>query len=423
MTPKSDMGARLMYKNATLLLIASVARYAGQLGVFVLTARWLGPADAGTLAFALAVTAPVFIVASLGMRDVYLTLRTHFGLTHYERLRTITVIAAMGVSVGISFIFPFKVAIIVAIVACWKALDSFGDVYSAALQKASRIRLIVLTAAIVAGLQVGTLAITLTLGGSLPVALAASTLSYLIVMFGMMRPLTFRVLLPDDRRQAVDSAGARPWLAIARVGFPTGISYGLITLLSTMPQYFLGWAWGPVVVGKYAMLLYLVVALEMALNALSQSWIPSGRNLEGEGQLSSARVLGVALRWTIITVPLGLVGIALATVAFPLILGPTFAITPGEILPLGFAMALTPTVFASTISLTIQNRYHWGLVASVLTVLAGICLGWALIGPFGIAGALWTYAGCLCLRAGASLAFAKHEPSVSRRSPARIEIP
>jgi O-antigen/teichoic acid export membrane protein len=277
-------------------------------------------------------------------------------------------------------------------------------------------------AAIVAVLQVGTLAITLTLGGSLPVALAASTLAYLMVMFLLMRPMTFRVL-PGDQRETADTSGARPWLAIARVGLPTGISYGLITLLSTMPQYFLGWAWGPVVVGKYAMLLYLVVALEIALNALSQSWIPTGRDLEGEGMLSSARILGVAFRWTIITVPLGFVGIALATVLFPLILGPAFAMTWAEIVPLGVAMALTPAVFASTISLTIQNRYHWGLVASTLTVLVGICLGWALIGPFGIPGALWTYAACLSLRAGASLAFAKREPSALGRRPARIETP
>lgn len=408
-----------MYKNATLLLTASIARYAGQLGVFVLIARLLGPADAGNFALALAVTAPVFILAGLGMRTVYLTLHTHIALTHYERLRAVTVVAAVMVSVGISFVFPTKIAIVVAVVACSKALDSFNDLYGAALQKASKIRLTVLTSVIVTSLQVGTMGIALSSGASLSVALGFSTLSYLLVVILVVRTITLRVVAPD---QPLDSLPihVKPWLEIFRVGFPTGISLGLITGLSTLPQYFLGWTWGPADVGKYATLLYLVVAMEMALNALAQSWIPVGRRLETEDALSSQRILGVALRWTMITVPFAFVGIAVATAAFPLVLGPTYAMTWGEVIPLGITMILTPAVFAAATSLAIQNRYHWALIGSTLTVVIGICIGWALIKPFGIVGALWTYAACLALRSCASLIFTKRETNVSIRQSAEM---
>ncbi len=408
-----------MYRNATLLLTASIARYAGQLGVFILLARMFGAADAGTFAFALAVTAPVFILASLGMRDIYLTLRTHIALRHYERLRMVTVLAAIVISVGASLFFPSNVAVVVAIVACSKALDSFSDLYGAALQKASRIRLIVLTSVVVSILQVGTLAVAIAMGASMPVALGFSALSYIALVILFVRPLTLRVI-PDDHTGSTPQQVARPWVELIRVGFPTGISYGLLTLLSTMPQYFLSWTWGTADVARYATLLYLVVAMEMALNALAQSWIPVGRRLEMDGVLSSSRILGVAWRWTMITVPFALVGIAVATVAFPLIFGPAFTISTAQMVPLAVAMILTPTVFAATTSLAIQNRYNLALISSTLTVLFGLGLGAAVIRPFGIAGALWTFAACLAVRAAASLAFTKHEPSQRHDSTAGI---
>jgi O-antigen/teichoic acid export membrane protein len=311
---------------------------------------------------------------------------------------------------GLSFLFPTRTAVLIAVVACSKALDSFNDLYGAALQKSSRIRLTVLTSAIVAILQLGTLAAALVLDATMPVALGVSTVSYLMAVVFVIRPLTLRGL-PPAQPQEVGPSDPAPWIEIARVGFPTGISLGLITGLSTLPQYFLSWARGPADVGKYAILLYLVVAMEMALNALAQSWIPVGRHLEGQGMLSSRRILTVALRWTMITVPVAFVGIAVATVTFPLVLGRAYTMTVGEILPLGLAMALTPMVFAATTSLAIQNRYQWALVGSALTVLAGLLIGWALIKPFGIVGALWTFAACLALRSGAALIFTRHEPA------------
>jgi O-antigen/teichoic acid export membrane protein len=408
-----------MYRNATLLLTSSVIRYGGQLGVFILLARFFGAAQAGIFAFAVAVTAPVFILASLGMRDIYLTLRTRVALTHYERLRAATVLAAIVVSVVISLLFPTNTAIVVAIVAAAKALDSFRDLYGAALQKASRLRVSVTTSIIVAILQIGTLATAIALGASMPVALSISTLAYMFVVVFVMRPITLRVSL-DDQPVGTHGTAKRPWIELTRVGFPTGISYGLLTLLSTLPQYFLSWSWGPVEVGKYATLLYLVVAMEMALNALAQSWIPVGRALEREGALSPRRVLGVALRWTLITLPFALVGIAIAMVAFPRIFGPAYAITVPEVFPLGVAMALSPAVFAATTWLAIQNRYNWALIISTLTVSFAFVAGWVLIKPFGITGALWAFAACLAVRAGASLAFTKHGADQSRARTAEL---
>jgi hypothetical protein len=76
------------------LVVSGVARYAGQLAVFALVAVVLGPDQAGHYALALAVTAPVFVVAGLGLRPVFLTISPRVaahdevqGAAHARRLR------------------------------------------------------------------------------------------------------------------------------------------------------------------------------------------------------------------------------------------------------------------------------------------------------------------------------------------------
>ena len=395
-----------MYKDATMLLTASVARYVGQFAILILLARVLGPNDAGEYSLALAVTAPVFIVASLGMRTVYLTLRTQVQVQHYESLRSLTVGFAIVVSIGASFLFPSNVAIIVAVVACSKAMDSYNDLYGAILQKAHRIRVTVLTSTIVSVVQVVALGISLKMHLNMALALVASTLCYIVALTLFMRPVCMRILQKSQNGERSERS-KHPWIEITRVGLPTGISFGLIALLSTMPQYFLGWTSKTADVGRYATLMYLVVAIEIVLNALSQSWIPVGRRLEESNSLSRVRVILVAVKWDVITLPLAVLGILVAHVTFPHVLGSSYVITLDQVLPLGVAIMLTPMVFASSTALAIQNRYRSALIVSVMSALAGIVIGWVLIRPFGVVGALWSFVACLAVRFGGTMPFVR----------------
>ena len=70
---------------AALLVSASAIRYAGQLVMLVLIAQFTGAQGVGTYTVALAVCAPVFIIAGFGIRTVRLTLRRLVATRTYER--------------------------------------------------------------------------------------------------------------------------------------------------------------------------------------------------------------------------------------------------------------------------------------------------------------------------------------------------
>jgi O-antigen/teichoic acid export membrane protein len=387
-----------MYRVATALLGASIARYAGQLVVFILIARLRGPADAGIYALALAITAPVFIVAGLGMRSVFLTLRSPISVSNYERLRALTVAGAVIATIVATSIVSPEISVTVAAVSGYKALDALNDLYGAVLQRAMRASATVTTSIAVSAAQALTLAVALLADVPTALALLISTIVSALITVSVVRGKAISAA-NDAGTPVLDGQVRRPWREIMRAGFPTGVSFGLVTLLSTMPQYFLGATSGASAVGRYAILLYLVVAVEMVLNALSQSWIPYGRHLEAEGRLSVIAILAVAVKWTLITLPLGGASMVAAYFVLPAVLGPAYVLALPEVLPLTLAMVVTPFVFATTTSLSIQNKYRWSLVASAATVFLGVLIGWWLVGQYGLEGGLWTYAICLVLRA------------------------
>lgn len=391
-----------MYRTAGTLLTASIVRYVGQLAIFATIAQILGPMDAGSYALAIAITSPVFILAGLGMRSVYLTLRSPVAATSFEGLRTVTVSLAIVASVVLAISLQPKFTVIVVLVAASKSVDAYNDLYGAVLQKAMRADLTVRTSIVCAVAQAGALVIPLVMGASLGLGLLTSTIAYALATLTFVRGIALGSVREEGLR---GNAVRRPWVEILRAGFPTGISFGLITLLSTMPQYFLGWEGGHEAVGKYATLMYLIVVEEMVLNALSQSWIPHGRQLAEEHTLNARTILGTAAKWALITVPLSALAITVAIFVFPILFGPTYAISLGDLSPLACAIIVTPLVYATSTSLAIENRYRFSLVVSAIAVLLGAVAGFYLVRWYGLHGGLWAYAISLGVRAAGGLAF------------------
>jgi O-antigen ligase len=193
---------------------------------------------------------------------------------------------------------------------------------------------------------------------------------------------------------------------LAAAGLPTGIAIGMLTLLSTMPQYLLGWAGGVEDAGRFAVLLYTVVAVEVLLHGLAQSWIPSARTLLERGALTTAAVGRTALRWTLVTGVPGLLGLGAAALVLPVALGPEFAVTGAYALPLAVAMLLVPASFAADTALVVRNRYTLSMAVSVTALVVGTTTGAVLVGlgGFTLPAALWTFAVTMAVRALAGFA-------------------
>jgi O-antigen/teichoic acid export membrane protein len=160
-----------------------------------------------------------------------------------------------------------------------------------------------------------------------------------------------------------------------------------------VPQYFLAWSHAEASVGLFAILLYIVAAVELFMNAVTQSWIPRGRALHAELVDDSRRftwaVAVVAGWWTLVFVPLAVVGVWVAALVFPVLFGAEYQITFEAAVPIVMCVVALPTVFFGSMALSIQNRYTHGLVLGVAAAAISVAACTALIPLFGVPGALW----------------------------------
>ncbi|MFJ3391475.1 lipopolysaccharide biosynthesis protein [Leifsonia aquatica] len=391
-------------KMTSWLLVANLFRNLGLIAILVLLARFTDETSVGHYSLALAINTPIFVFAEFGMRTVYLTLHREYRFSSYTAVRVAMIGAALVVGTIVALFFPPEIALTIVLVAAVKFMDSLSDLFSAPLQKynaAARI-----TRGYFVGAVLGSAVVALTLWQtrSLNVALLALLGVSTIVALGLMWPPARRLVAVAQRGHLF--APRRTELdAIVRAGLPTGVSWAMLALVSTTPQYFLAPTHGAADVGRFAIILYVLAAVELFLNALSQSWIPTARaqwaSNDGLRPFANA-VARVSARWTVIFVPLGALGALATWLLLPLVFGASYALTWVELLPLTLCVLSTPAVFFGAIGLTVRNLYLEGIVLSTSAAVASIVMCAVLIGPFGIAGALWATFIAYCVRAAAA---------------------
>lgn len=404
------------FKMTSWLLVANLFRNLGLIAILVLLARFTDSESVGHYSLALAINTPVFVFAEFGMRTVYLTLHREYRFSSYLLVRVTMIAGAFCVGTLIALFFPPEIALTIILVAAVKFMDSLSDLYSAPLQKynaAARI-----TRGYLVGAVLGSAAVFVALWQtrSLNVALAALLVVSTIVAFALMRPPAHRLTTIAERDLAA-LPRKQERAAIVRAGLPTGVSWAMLSLVSTVPQYFLASTHGPTEVGRFAIILYVLAAVELFLNALSQSWIPTARehwaNGEGVGHFARA-VSMVSVRWTAFFIPLSILGVAAMWFLLPLVFGPVYAMTWAELVPLTLCVLSTPSVFFGAIGLTVRNLYAEGIVLSTAAAVASIVVCALVIPGFGVAGALWATFGAYVMRALSAFAILY----VSKRRPA-----
>jgi O-antigen/teichoic acid export membrane protein len=378
-------------KMTTWLLVANLFRNLGLIAILVLLARFTDEANVGHYSLALAINTPIFVFAEFGMRTVYLTLREDYRFASYIAVRVTMIGGAFLVGVAVALFFPPDIALSIVLVAAVKFMDSLSDLFSAPLQKYNAAHQI--TRGYLVGAVLGSAVVALALWQtrSLNVALlsllAVSTIVAMLLMWPPAHRLVKRAeihVAPSPRRLELRS--------IVRAGLPTGASWAMLSLVSTTPQYFLAPTHGAADVGRFAVILYVLAAVELFLNALSQSWIPTARSLWATSAVVrrfAHAVARVSIRWTAIFVPLSIVGAIATWVLLPLIFGPAYSLTLKELIPLALCVLSTPSVFFGAIGLTVRNLYTEGIVLSTCAAIASVVVCALAVPGFGVAGALW----------------------------------
>lgn len=370
--------------DATWLLIVRAARMATQFVVVVVLARSHGPHWAGAMALALAVCAPVFILSDLGLRTITLTMRPAVGFSRLLRVRLIATSAALAVC-GLLTQIPGVFGNLILIIAVAKTADAFVELALAPAQLDNSLRRIaILTAS------------TYVFSSTAVAFLVTRTSPDLALWIGLAIPTSAMgigaLLLGRASAQRVDPPSGQnvSTTRILRAGGAVGIATGILSLTAGIPQYMISGFISTIESGRYAVILYVVLGVELVLNALVQAWLPAGVRIRAQGgEVDLRRFVSLAMfRASIASIPLSIVLVGLAWLVLPITVGPQYRIGGAEMIALAILLVCEPALFLGSAALQVMNLYSIALFTSVAAALAVVVVSFLVVPVWGVTGGL-----------------------------------
>lgn len=388
-------------REAAWILAGNVLRTVVQFGVLLFVVRVEGVAQAGQLAFALALTAPLFVLAQMGLREVYLTATWAVSLRQVQVLRAAGVLIALVVSCAIGAVQDVSPLPVVFVVSLVKAIDTYAEVFSGALQEGGRARWIgysLLLNALVTAVSAGSV---LALNGGLVPALAVSAAVSVIANWVVLRRGLRRVLPSERQRDSGPSV-----LRVLRSGASLGVSSSLNSLLFSMPIFFLGYFADDRAVGLFAPLAYVITGANLVFGACTQVLLPRLARTASRGGPDATRTqvlktLPLLLVMAMILAgPVALMGRSVVGALF----GEAFSegLSNGVFIALGVALIAVPVTQVCTAGSLSLTRYRQLVPYSALAFGITFALGWLLVPRLGLVGAAILLACSLYARAGLS---------------------
>lgn len=368
--------------------------------IFWLLGRVDGVESAGSFAFLLAISTPVFTLTNLGLRNGYITMDGRYPFGAFVFLRVMgSVFGALLVTL-ISLSVGLRVWLVIAVV-CQKVADGFLDILYARFQRARRL-LSFGSVMIVNGIATVALATLLSLTTASGDFIVASTAvgSCIALVFGLVvvsRSESFRVqaseLLLVPRKSAL--------IAVVRRCWPIGGSQVLAALALNVPTWVVAAGGSAVETGRFAGAAYLLTASWLIGSALGSTHIGEYRVRVLEGGPNS--VVRVAVRDSALITAFALLFVIPIITAGGSVLvwlyGEGFGLSSGELALVGVAAALSPGAYLLNAALLALNRYRQQMVVLIWALLA--CVPF-IVGGF-VAPALGAVLACTAALVGSAL--------------------
>ena len=177
----------------------------------------------------------------------------------------------------------------------------------------------------------------------------------------------------------------------------------MLALVASAPQYFLAASWGSAAVAQYAVLFYAVMVADIFVGTLAQGWIPRAREASNNRRFAPRGffrfMLRTSLTWSMIMLPVALLGISLAALLLPVLFGPEYQMTLGVAIPIAVAILIMPILNFASMAIIVRNLYIHAITVSAVSAAASLALGATLIPIWGVQGAFWTFALAAAFRA------------------------
>lgn len=272
-----SLSRRGMRFNVSCNLTGNIVYALGQWLQLVILAHVGGAAAVGTYAFALALTGPVMVFASMCLRLVQATdAQAAYTFREYLSLRVTTTVIAIPVIVAIAWgIGAGRASWAVLLpVSAMRAADALSDVYYGLWQQHERMGMItwglVLNSACSVALMGAASIFTWGVPGA---AVGAALGSCAALLF-----ICTRTTLDQQLRCAIAS-GSRPlsWrrvFQLSREAFPLGFTVLLSSLQQNVPRFFVQFYAGPATLGVFAAASQLTATADIFSGALAGGAAP-----------------------------------------------------------------------------------------------------------------------------------------------------
>lgn len=344
----------------------------------------------GQFAFALAVSAPVFMLTNLQLRGVQSTdALSEYSFSDYVTLRLVG--STMGVLV-IAAACPFlkltqTAILVVLLVAAFKSLESFSDVIAGLMQKCEMLDSVAIALLLRGSTSIAAFGVCFAIWHNLPVALIVwiSTAVLVIVSYD------FRVA----RRLAAIGGGIRLRFsgkilrALAISSLPLGLVSAIASFNTNIPRYTIQHVLGVSDLGIFASIAYPVTAATIIANSLGQSALARLSRLFVERRLREFNLLVLKL----VAFGAGLAGIAVVAVLtcgnrlLTFLYTPEYARQGNLFVMLVLAAGLNAIACFLSYALTAARQFRVQLPISLLCMLTTLIGSAVLVPRFRLIGA------------------------------------
>ncbi|WP_223637870.1 lipopolysaccharide biosynthesis protein [Corallococcus sp. EGB] len=371
-----------------------------QWGVLVAFARLATMEEVGEFALALAITAPVLLMARMQLRTLQATdARSAFGFQHYLGLMVLNVIAGVALCCAIASLKADTLheGWVISLVALAKGFEALSEVFYGALQKVERLELIARSTIAKSVLSVVLVPLALRLTHSPTAGAAALAFAWAIVLFVF-----------DARALRREFPAVRPWSTLWRTPWRQegvrlkalfllcwvlGVTALLGALRPNIPRYLLEAHAGQAELGMYAALAYFAALGGRVVHSLGQAVSPRLGRYHAAGE---ARRYGRVLAGFVAAAAgVGLCAIAgsalLGRWALTLFYGAAYARNLELFVWLMAAAALEYVCLSLAVGLTSARELKGQVVqlaVSVVVVALGSAVWVPRVGPVGAAWAL-----------------------------------
>ena len=390
------MQRRSLRSNSAWSLLGTIVYMGSQWGILILLAKLGSARMVGQVALALAISAPVFFLTNLGLRQVLATdRRAEHSVRDYVKTRLWTALVGWLITVSLGGLFASdrEALYVVVWIAVAKLFEACSDLCYGFFQRAERLDRVGQSNSTRGLAAFGMVALGLINGLGAVSAAIGWAVGWGLVLLVFDLPLARRALTVEGAEisasdEAMPTKGG--W-QLVREALPLGIAGMWVMLNLNMPRYWLSHSHGEAALGIFAAAAYLPLGGRRVLEAIGQAATPRMARYWAEGEWGAYRKLLLQLL---------VIGFAALTAGLIVV-----AIFGAEILRLLYTeeYAAHATVFTwlmlswglrypgsfLTSGIIAARRFRLVAWAHFPSLLAAVTFGALLIPRYGLIGAAW----------------------------------